>query len=259
MRARSAPPQTVLTVALAAVFATAGLVYAMHRQVPGRGPAAMHLFAQAPVSLVEEPRHRVVFESGTTRVHDVQVPPGDTTLYHVHDTPILYVPIGRSLMRSQVLGAEWTGGDPSRVPAPPAGPQRVYSVISYVDTPVTHRVNNVGDGLFRLIAIVNRAPGGDEQPAAIEGLPAAPELVNRYYRAFRLVLPPGESTTAHTHGTAVVAVQQTEGRLTVEGSAHAELQAPGAFAYHDGSGTHRVRNTGATSVEVIEVELRGSR
>jgi len=269
MRARSATPQTVVAAALAAVFAAAGLVYAMsglsHVAPPATAttqtPAAAATGPEVPrpVTLVDEPRHRVVFDAGTTRVHDVQVPSGDTTLYHVHDTPILYVPISRSSTRTQVLGAEWAGGDPSRSQPPPSGPQRVSSIVSYVGTPVTHRVNNNGDGLFRLIAVVNRAAGSEAAPAMVAGLPETPELVNRYYRAFRVVLQPGASTPLHTHDAAVVTVQQTAGRVTVEGASDTTLEAAGAFAYHDGGLPHRVRNTGSTPVDVIDVELRGSR
>ena len=52
----------------------------------------------------------MVYESPSLRVHDIQIPPGDTTLFHTHDTAILYVPIARSTNRSQVLGEEWSGG-----------------------------------------------------------------------------------------------------------------------------------------------------
>ena len=52
-----------------------------------------------PVPLSGEPRHHVVYESPSMRVHDIQIPPGDTTLFHTHDTAILYVPIARSRIR----------------------------------------------------------------------------------------------------------------------------------------------------------------
>ena len=72
-----------------------------------------------------EPRHHVVYESPSTRIHDIQIPPGDTTLFHTHDTAILYVPIARSTNRSQVLGAEWSGGGAAAAPAAPvAAPDR---------------------------------------------------------------------------------------------------------------------------------------
>ena len=84
-------------------------------------PAA-RLSAQdpAPVPLSGEPRHHVVYESPALRIHDIQIPPGDTTLFHTHDTAILYVPIARSTNRSQVLGGEWTGGAAAGRAAPAA-------------------------------------------------------------------------------------------------------------------------------------------
>jgi hypothetical protein len=111
---------------------------------------------EAPVPVHEEPRHRKVFESGAVRVLDVQIPPGDTTKFHIHATPILYVPISASVNRTQVLGAEWRGGEvrPAGAPAP-VTPGRVSSITTYMEQPQTHRVNNVGQTLFRLIAVAN--------------------------------------------------------------------------------------------------------
>ena len=42
--------------------------------------------AQA-VALEREPRHRVVLDAGTFRIFDVQIPPGDTTLFWSRATP----------------------------------------------------------------------------------------------------------------------------------------------------------------------------
>lgn len=250
----------------------AGDTFVVGRQVPhwsenpGTTPASyieVDLFTQAPVPIVQEPRHKVVFEAGTTRVQDVQIPPGDTSLYHVHETAILYVPISRSQTRSQVLGGEWSGGE-ARTPAPPTappaaadGPQRVNSITSYVEKPLTHRVNNVGTGLFRLIAISNLSKGSDADTDDLSGLSAKPEVLNRYYRAHRVRLAPSQSTASHRHVGPVVVVLQTQGRIGVDGSTDAEVTEPGTFAFHDGSGMHQVKNLGEAAVEVIEVELRG--
>lgn len=221
------------------------------------------------VHMSKEPRHKVVFESGTTRVQDVQIPPGDTTLFHVHDNAVLYVPIGSSRTRSQVLGEDWSGGGaatgrggtataaaPSAAPAAPT-PGRVSSITSYVEKPVTHRVNNIGASLFRLIAVGNLSKGADVDTDDVSGLGAKPEVVNKYYRAYRVSLPAGQSTAAHKHAWPVVVVQQTAGQTTIEGSIKSTTSEPGTFAFHDGSGTHQVKNTGASTVEIIEVELRG--
>jgi quercetin dioxygenase-like cupin family protein len=230
--------------------------------------AAAALIAQPTdpvVHMSKEPRHKVVLEQGPTRVQDIQIPPGDTSLFHVHDNPVLYVPISSSRTRSQLLGQDWTGsGVSGAVSAEAPGvtarvaPARVTSTISYVDTPITHRVNNVGDGLFRLIGIGNLSEGTDVDTDDICGLSSKPEVLNRYYRAYRVSLAAGASTPPHKHAWPVLVVQQTAGQLTINGSADARTAEPGNFAFHDGSGTHQVTNTGAGPIDAIEVELRGA-
>ena len=73
-----------------------------------------------PVPLSGEPRHHVVYESPAMRVHDIHISPGDTTLFHTHDTAILYVPIARSTNRNQVLG----GNGPAAPRRPRCRPRR---------------------------------------------------------------------------------------------------------------------------------------
>ncbi len=221
--------------------------------------------ADTPVPLYQEPRHHVVYDSPSMRIHDIQIPPGDTTLFHTHDTAILYVPIASSQTRSQVLGAEWSGGGaapaPAAAPRPePTRPGKVNSVITYVDKPFTHRVNNVGATVFRLVGIANRSAGAAAETDDLSGLSATPEVVNRWYRAHRLVLAAGEATAAHRHAAAVVVVMQTPGAASSSleaASSWSPLNGPGDFARHDGAGMHVVRNVGPGAVELVEVEVRG--
>jgi hypothetical protein len=210
-----------------------------------------------PVPLAQEPRHHVVFESPSTRIHDIQIPPGDTTLFHTHDTAILYVPIARSTTRSQVLGAEWSGGGAAPVAAP-ARPQRVNSVTTYVEKAYTHRVNNVGPSLFRLIGIANRTAGANGASDDRSGLSATPELENNWYRAHRVVIKAGDATPPHKHATPVVVVMQTTGTAVSESPAWNPINGPGDFAWHTGDGDHVVRNRGANEIELVEVEVRGA-
>jgi quercetin dioxygenase-like cupin family protein len=254
----------VLTRGLA-LAAALGAASAFADAAADSNAAPPHVAAQTEpvVHMSKEPRHEVVFESGTTRVQDVQIPPGDTTLFHTHDHAVLYVPIGSSRTRSQVLGEAWSGGGtaPGRgrdsSGAAGATPGRLSSNPNYVEKPVTHRVNNIGDSLFRLIAVGNLSTGADGNTDDVSGLGAKPEVLNKYYRAYRVSLAAGQSTAAHRHAWPVVVVQQTAGQLTIEGSESATTTEPGKFAFHDGSSMHQVKNTGTSAVEMIEVELRG--
>jgi quercetin dioxygenase-like cupin family protein len=214
-----------------------------------------------PVPLSGEPRHHVVYESAALRVHDIQIPPGDTTLFHTHDTAILYVPIARSTNRSQVLGAEWTGGG-AAASAPAAAPASerpgtVNSVTTYVEKPYTHRVNNVGTTLFRLIGIANRTAGANGAADDVSGLSPKPELENNWYRAHRVVLAPGTASASHRHATQVVLVMQTPGTVAVEGATWSPLNGPGDFVWQ-APGAHVVYNRGAAPIELVEVEVRGA-
>lgn len=73
------------------------------------------------VPVYHEPHHRQLFASGTTRILEGQVPPGDTTWYHVHTEPILYMTLSASTQRTQVLGEDWGGGAGARGAAPGRG------------------------------------------------------------------------------------------------------------------------------------------
>ncbi len=61
--------------------------------------------AQVPVR--EEPRHHPVLENKYIRILDVWLPPGDTTMFHVHEIPSLFVILSNTLTNSQVKGKDW--------------------------------------------------------------------------------------------------------------------------------------------------------
>lgn len=139
---------------------------------------------QEVVPVIQEPRHRTVLESGSTRILDVQIPPGDTTLFHTHDAPLLTVSISFSPTRTQAFGGEWIG------PSPNANRTvgRIGSSTNDAEHLVTHRVNNVGDTLFRLIGVINKSAGNEAATDQGAGFAGTPELLNRWFGAYRVAL-----------------------------------------------------------------------
>ena len=206
------------------------------------------------VPVHQEPRHHLVFDSPTAKILDVQVPPGDTTLYHTHSDPILYVAMANSQTRSQTLGREWSGGDASR-PATPSTFRVGRMTFSPYPQPVTHRVNNIGEGMFRLIGIIN-ASGGDESTAASADFPAEPEINNRWFRGYRWKLGTVKPTE-HRHANPV-AIVHVAGRAVTEGSSTTMMDKPGTFAWIEATTPHRIEGRGADA-EVVEVEIRHPR
>src|SRR5262245_59357247 len=185
-------------------------------------PTAASEFKAPIVPVYREPHHRQVYQYGTTRILDLQIPPGDISWFHSHESPVLYVTLGTSQTRTQNLGEEWGGGGGNRaagagragaaapaggrgtggVTGAPAAP-RATSTTSYFEKPVTHRLENIGTGLFRAMVVVNETAGDEVTTEQAAGFDGKPELTNRWFRAYRIVLDSGDTTPSHVHKTPV--------------------------------------------------------
>ncbi|HMU09442.1 MAG TPA: hypothetical protein PKC54_05505 [Ferruginibacter sp.] len=89
------------------------------------------LTAQVPVR--EEPRHHKVLENQYIRLLDVWINPGDTTLFHIHATPSLFLYFTRTMVCVQVKGLAWTASENKEGNA---------SYRSFVNDTLVHRVSN---------------------------------------------------------------------------------------------------------------------
>ena len=61
----------------------------------------------AQVQVSKEPRHKKVLENKYIRLLDVRIPPGDTTLFHIHSTPSLFLHFTNTVVCSQEKGQTW--------------------------------------------------------------------------------------------------------------------------------------------------------
>jgi len=105
------------------------------------------LLIQAQVPVYQEPYHRLVLSRPEARIMDVRTNPGDTTAFHIHADDICYVTInGSDAWLNEPNGS-------SRVVTLADG--WVGSNITYSDSSFVHRFANVGNSLYRLIAIEN--------------------------------------------------------------------------------------------------------
>ena len=215
------------------------------------------------VPVHQEPRHRMVFESHGVRILDVQIPPGDTTLFHTHSDPILYVTMSGATTRAQTLGGEWNGA-PAPGPAasgpftlaPSSPPGRMMSVTIYAERPLTHRVSNVGDTLFRLIATTNASPG-DDSTGPSPGFTGTPEITNRWFRGYR-VIANGDAGSEHRHANPVNVVLVSGRASATIGKATRTLDQLGQFAFVEPDVPHRLASVGGEA-QLVEVEVRKPR
>ena len=202
----------------------------------------------AAVPVYEEPRHRLVFDKAPVKVVNVNIPPGDVSLYHHHEDPTLYIAIHGALMRSQDLGGEWGAPDANSRHGTGA-----FVFRNYRTAPQTHRVENLDNTSFRLIGIVHRGRGG---PATTPDQSA--EVDNEWFRGTRVKLAPGAQTPGHQYPYPVLVVQVSDGNSMVieNGRPTAEKTVIGNWSWHDAGTQYALRNVGTTDVELVEVEIK---
>jgi quercetin dioxygenase-like cupin family protein len=202
-------------------------------------PAAAE--AQRTVMVHQEPRHRLVHDDGDIKLLDVQLLPGDTTLNHTHDSPILYTYIN--------LGRGSQNG-------------RVQANMDYLNEPYTHNVTNGGDQLFRIIAMAHYGqPEADSTANRPDGITATPTVENNYFRSYRLELGPGQTTPLHRHRNDVAVVLVTDGRAEVskENGFGAELEQQGAWTWREAESGYTITNPGSAPIVVVVNEGRRAR
>ncbi len=87
----------------------------------------------AQVQVSKEPRHKKVLENKYIRLLDVWMQPGDTSQFHIHSTPSVFLHFTTTVVCSQIKGKEW-------VTAKNTQGNAWYR--SFVNDTLVHRVSN---------------------------------------------------------------------------------------------------------------------
>jgi len=146
--------------------------------------------AQVPVS--KEPRHHNVFENAFVRVLDVHVPPKDTTQFHKHETPSVFIVLTPVKTGSEVIMEEMQATALSKDAA--------ISFEGFYKKPRIHRVWNEDTAEFHVmdIELLNKNPRNVDSPLQQKDLKLL--FDEKPVRGYRLTL--GEASTmqlpAHT-------------------------------------------------------------
>jgi hypothetical protein len=150
--------------------------------------------SQIPVRL--EPKHHPILQNNFVRVLDVRIPPGDTTLFHIHATPSVFVVLNPvhtgSEVKQESHGYKRTAEDPNIW----------YEQLE--ESPRIHRVWNADTALFHVMDIElphhtsegpthNPPPPGlqvlfNEKPVRVSKLLLAPQATYNMHHALSYVL-----------------------------------------------------------------------
>lgn len=193
---------------------------------------------QKIVHLLEEPRHRPVFQYGDVYLLDVRLLAGDSSFPHTHDAPLMTTSIS-------------SGNGPTY--------GRVGVNLDYAEQNYTHAISNSGPGMLRIMALTTY---GEADPDLASdrplGMGVEPDVENGWFRSYRLSLAPGESTETQTHQALSFVIQVTEGKVHVSRAdgITAELTAMGDWAFREPGSSYRIQNMGSAPVEVVVNEVR---
>ncbi len=197
--------------------------------------------------------HQLVFANEDIAVLNNLYPPGGDSGFHAHYRDLFYVVIQAQPSSSQRPGQPLTAAP--MVPAGAAG----YSPIGA--EPRVHRVVNGDKGTSQFIVVELRRPSASGN--AVSSREAAPQYVqivdNPRMRAWRLILEPGQSVPAFSQGGNGVRVVVRGGLLTTTtpGAPDQTLALrAGEFAVQKSGSTRALRNDGAETIELVEVELK---
>ena len=98
----------------------------------------------AQVQVSKESHHKNVIENNYIRLLDVWINPGDTTMFHIHSTPSLFLHFTNTDVGTQIMGQDWVKNRNEMGNA---------SYRSFTNDTLVHRVSNFDTSVFHVTDI----------------------------------------------------------------------------------------------------------
>ena len=209
---------------------------------------------QDTLEMWEEPRHQLVFSKDDIKVMDIRVPPGDTTEFHLHRYPTIYVVINRVIMSQQDFGEEWT--PPSTVASPGidvSSPGQIIDLSQqYITQNTYHRVANLDSSTFHFIGILSTRDSKEitDDPDMV--------LENEWFAAYRLELNAHSSSQQFTFDSPTLLIQYTKGESHIleHKIRHSHKTEAGSFSWHESNTPFVVENSDNKSIGFVVVAAK---
>ncbi len=190
-------------------------------------------------------------EFGTVLI--INIPPGRNSGFHIHSQDSFSVNIEAADMTNQNFGSTQV--------TPPNRAQigRILYTPYYEEGERTHKATNVGPTHFHNVSFLfaSRTPHGFTPSTRPQGYEQLDD--NKRYRAWRLMLQPGQSVPAFKQGAPGLRVIVSGGELTesIPGQPDRGMKPrDGEFFWQDAGVTRAVKNTGTTPLNIVEIEIK---
>ena len=201
----------------------------------------------APVPVEQEPHHHLLLKNESLMVLRVTLQPGEWSQYHIHSVDDVAVWIGHCSASQQLLN------QPESAPVEQI-PGNI-SLRTLRETPLKHRVHNLGPGLFDVLDVeLLQRP---EHPSTGAAGPVAGE--NPSARVYKWKIVPGGVTPMHTHDRPYLIIAATGFDLKMtapDGQSTTHEIKAGDFHWVPTKVTHTLANAGTSEGQVVEIELK---
>ncbi len=197
----------------------------------------------------EEPLHHLVFQNEEIRILNVLIPPGDTTQYHIHTTPSLFIRLSNTTTVAQNQGGNTTSGRSI------AG-TILFENLSELNTR-NHRVWNVDKDTFNVIDVelLLKDKVFDKVPLNMPNLIL--EIDTNWVRAYRLTLLEGTEFRIKNKKQLMVLVSLNGATLQTKQNGKTRLQTlkQGSYFIIKKRQLFSIKNTSNKNASFILVEL----
>lgn len=199
--------------------------------------------AQLPVS--KEPRHHNVFENAWIRVLDVHIPPGDTSLFHRHEIPSVFMVLTKTKTGSQAIV------EPER---PNLSAGNIWYE-SFEEKPRVHRVWNNDTSDFHAMDIELLRTKHEDASPSIEMNFFTLLFDESPVRTYRVVLDKHASVHLEGRKTPVLVIRLTDGGGDV-GVNDKLYKKKGDFSFIDAGHSIDFNYQGTGRVSLVFFELK---
>ncbi len=204
--------------------------------------------AQVPVS--KEPHHPIVFENNRVRLLNVQLPPGDTTAWHLHSTPSVFILFTTTKTGSQLINKE------------PAFSTSTAGNILFenLDTPHTrtHRVWNMDPAVFHVmdIELLSADTGFTSQPLSAPNIHL--KIDTPWVRAYSISLNKNDEVHISKNLSQFVLIAFNEAHIFLHknGNGKKVFLKEGDFESINPADNFSIKNDGDKTAKFALVELK---
>ena len=206
-------------------------------------------FLQAQVPVHEEPRHHLVFQNTEVRMLNVLIPPGDTSQYHIHTTPSVFIFFTITTTGSQLQGKTASSGRS-------AAGNILFENLASPNIRV-HRVWNADKDTFHVmdIELLFKDTGFLQQPLSLPDLKL--EIDTAWIRAYRLSLSKGSEFILKDKAQAFILVSLNNAAMQTEQSGKSQRQTIQPATFFDVKRRHSfsIKNMTNDTAEFFLLEL----